>query len=128
MLTALNPFFFAFHTAWLAFNGVGWAWRATRRIHLLTITLTALSWFVLGIWHGWGYCVCTDWHWRVREQLGYESPPSYMQLLVLKLTGLEVPAAWADAVTLVLFAIVTVLTLVLNLRDWRRRSRAAESV
>ena len=52
----LNVGFFVFHTAWIVFNCVGWAWRRTRRWHLATVSLTALSWFGLGIRYGWGYC------------------------------------------------------------------------
>ena len=42
----LNVGFFVFHTAWIVFNCVGWAWRRTRRWHLATVSLTALSWSV----------------------------------------------------------------------------------
>ena len=71
MLFILNLLFFVFHTAGMIFNLVGWAWRRTRPFHLLTIGLTAFSWFILGIWHGWGFCLCTQWHWEVRQRLGY---------------------------------------------------------
>jgi len=41
--------------------------------HRASLLLTAFSWFVLGIWYGWGYCVCTDWHYMVlRDELGGE--------------------------------------------------------
>jgi hypothetical protein len=82
LLNILNLGFFVFHTLWIAFNCVGWVWRRTRRWQFLTLTLTTLSWFGLGIWYGWGYCPCTDWHWQVRARLGYDDPPSYVQLLV----------------------------------------------
>ncbi|MDP3718874.1 MAG: DUF2784 family protein [Acidobacteriota bacterium] len=72
----LNLGLFVLHTSWIAFNCLGWAWRRTRRWQLLTLTLTALSWFGLGIWYGWGYCPFTDWHWQVRSRLGYADPPS----------------------------------------------------
>lgn len=52
MLVFLDVFFFVFHTAWMIFNCVGWIWRRTRPWQLLTIILTALSWFVLGFWYG----------------------------------------------------------------------------
>jgi hypothetical protein len=121
MYEALNVGFFVFHTAWIVFNCTGWIWRSTRRWHLLTIALTALSWFGLGIWYGWGYCPCTDWHWQVRAELGYVDPDSYVQLLVRVLTGMDAPRALVDTLVLVIFAVAAVLTVVLNVRDYRRR-------
>jgi hypothetical protein len=117
---ALNVGFFVFHSGWMIFNAVGWAWRRTRPWHLATVGLTALSWFGLGIWYGWGYCPCTDWHWQIRERLGYVDPPSYTQLLMMELTGHSVSRAWADGVTLGVFATAAGLSLWLNVRDTRR--------
>ncbi len=34
MLITLNLLFFVFHTAWMIFNMLGWAWRRTRPFHL----------------------------------------------------------------------------------------------
>ena len=43
----LDIFFVVFHTLLVGFNMLGWAWRRTRRFHLITITVTLLSWFGL---------------------------------------------------------------------------------
>jgi hypothetical protein len=43
LLQVLNGFFLVFHTGLIVFNLVGWAWRRTRRLHLLTVGLTAGS-------------------------------------------------------------------------------------
>ncbi len=117
----LNVGFFAFHTVWIGFNCVGWLWRRTRRWHLATTGLTALSWFGLGIWYGWGYCPCTDWHWQVRTRLGYRDPVSYTHLLLRDVCGLELPPAQADAMTAGVFVLVAVLSITLNVRDMRRQ-------
>lgn len=117
----LNIAFFAFHSAWIVFNCAGWAWRRTRRWQLATVVLTALSWFGLGSWYGWGYCPCTDWHWRVRARLGYHDPPSYVQLLVREVTGIELSAFSADALALGTLIIVAILGVVWNVRDFRRK-------
>jgi hypothetical protein len=122
MLYALNFFFFLFHTAWMIFNMLGWAWRRTRPLHLLTMGLTAFSWFVLGIWHGWGFCVCTQWHWEVRQRLGYVDPErSYVALLVRSVTGIHVNETLSEAVTGIVFVVAALLGGVLSLRDRRRR-------
>jgi len=124
----LNIGFFVFHTLWIAFNCVGWIWRKTRPWHLATISLTALSWFGLGVWYGWGYCPCTDWHWQVRARLGYHDPASYTQLLIAEVTGLELAPRPADALTGAVFAVVTTLSVILTVRDRRgERRRTAEA-
>jgi hypothetical protein len=120
MNEALNVGFFAFHTAWILFNCFGWIWRRTRRLHLATVSLTALSWFGLGLWFGWGYCPCTDWHWQVRQRLGYIDPPSYTRLLIREVLGVDLGGARADMVTLLVFAAAATLSVVLNLRDRHR--------
>ena len=118
----LNIFFFAFHTAFTLFNCTGWIWRATRKWHLAALGLTAFSWFVLGIWYGWGYCLCTDWHWKVRQRLGYhDQSRSYIHLLVLKLTGANLDPRLVDTVTLNVFLLSVILSIWLNIRDWRKR-------
>jgi hypothetical protein len=123
-LEALNIGFFVFHTAWIGFNCVGWAWRPTRRWHLATVSLTAASWFGFGLWYGWGYCPFTDWHWQVRERLGFRDPPSYIQLLVREFAGIELRPAVADALALGTLLGVGALTAFLNLRDLRRPTHA----
>jgi hypothetical protein len=122
----LNIFFFAFHTALTLFNVIGWGLRRTRKLHLFTMLLTALSWFVLGIWYGWGYCVCTDWHWRVREALGKsDKSHSYIHFLLLKLTGIDVDPGIVDTVTLFVFLTTFILSVWLNIRDYRKYRQKA---
>jgi hypothetical protein len=118
----LNIGFFAFHTLWIAFNCAGWLWRQTRPWHLVTVSVTALSWFGLGMWYGWGYCPCTDWHWQIRARLGYQDPASYTQLLLRELTGIDLAPRHADALTAGVFALVAMLSITLNLRDRRQPS------
>jgi hypothetical protein len=118
----LNIFFFAFHTLFTLFNITGWIWPATRKWHLLTLLLTAGSWFILGIWYGWGYCACTDWHYDAREHLGYhDQQGSYIHFLLLKLTDISFNRQLVEQATLIVFLITTVLSVWLNVRDWRRR-------
>jgi hypothetical protein len=117
MDVALNAAFFLFHSIWIVFNLVGWGWRRTRRWHLATVSLTALSWFGLGYWYGWGYCPCTDWHWQVRERLGLDNPPSYVQLLVRELIGPDLSPRIADILTVGAFLPAAAASVVLNIRD-----------
>lgn len=112
MLSLLNIFFFVFHTIVTLFNVVGWMFTKTRKLHLLTMALTAGSWFVLGIWYGWGYCFCTDWHWQVREALGYhDHSNSYIHFLILKLTSVDFNPDLVDTITVIVFALCMMASL-----------------
>ena len=99
--------------------------RATRKWNLVTLLLTAFSWFVVGIWYGLGYCFCTDWHWEVREKLGYhDQQGSYIHFLVLKLTGISFDRQLVEWVTVVVFFISLIMSVWLNIRDWKRSRNA----
>ena len=118
----LNIFFFVFHTLFTLFNITGWVFRRTRKLHLITMSFTAFSWFVLGIWYGWGYCFCTDWHWLVREKLGYEDQSrSYIHFLLLKLTGIYFNIRLVEIVTFIVFLLSFILTIWLNIKDHRNK-------
>lgn len=119
-LRILDKLFFAFHTIWIAFNLIGWARRETRPIHRITVALTAFSWFVLGAFYGWGYCLCTDWHFRVRRALGERDPESsYVQLLIHHVLGIELSRRTSDRITIAVFACVVAAAAIGYRRDRR---------
>jgi hypothetical protein len=113
----LNVAFFVFDTSWIVFTCVGWIWKRTRPWQLATVSLTALSWVGLGPWFGWGYCPCTDWHWRVRARLGFTDSPSYVQLLLRELTRFDVRPVIADTVAVATLAVAALLGVTLTVRD-----------
>jgi hypothetical protein len=118
----LNYFFFVFHTLFTLFNITGWVFPKTRKWNLATLLLTAFSWFVLGIWYGWGYCLCTDWHWNVRQHLGYyDQQTSYIQFLLLKLTGIDFKEQLIENTTLIVFLTSLAISVYLNIRDFKNR-------
>ena len=120
MYQFLDLFFFIFHTCLILFNLFGWIWPATRKLNLFTLSATAFSWVVLGIWYGFGYCPCTHWHWLVRRELGYfEMPNSYIKFLIDELTGLNFEAYTVDLWTGILFSCAFLISLYLNIRTWR---------
>lgn len=122
MLSFLNVFFFVFHTAFMLFNLFGWIWKRTRKWNLYSILLTYSSWFILGIWYGWGYCMCTDYHWDIRRQMGIvDHSDSYTHFLILKTTGLNLNQELVDYITLGALVAATIISIILNSRDWRRK-------
>lgn len=117
----LNIFFFVFHTVLMLFNCFGWVWKKFRRWNLVTLLLTAGSWFIIGIWYGWGYCFCTDWHWTIREKMGlFDQSNSYVHFLLLKLTGINFQKDLVDKVTLIVFFVALGLSSWLNIVDYRK--------
>ena len=126
MLATANIFFFIFHTALILFNVFGWIPRATRRWNFVTLLLTLISWTVMGLRYGMGYCICTDWHWQIRHAMGIrDDPDSYIILLTQKLTGWTPATSLANTVAMWTFIVCFAASISLNLRDLSRKRRAA---
>ncbi len=115
----------ALHLLWTGFNAVGWAWRSTRRVHLVAVGITLLSWFGLGLAYGWGYCPLTDWHWRVKRALGEGPlPASWIEWALERVTGADWSSAFVDRLAASGVAAALALSAILHARD-RRGGRAA---
>jgi Protein of Unknown function (DUF2784) len=126
MYLLLDIFFPVFHTLLVLFNLTGWIWRKTRRLHLVVLTLTCLSWFGLGLFYGFGYCPCTDWHWRVKQELGEaDLPDSYVKYYLDLLTGLDWDSLLVDVSVLLLGLVALGTSAWLNWRDWHRSHRVS---
>jgi hypothetical protein len=122
LLLALDILFFVLHTALILFNMFGWAFEKTRKWHLLSLGLTFASWFVMGYWCGWGYCLCTDWHQQVRAARGivdYET--NYIQLLARVAAGMDWSVSFAESLALTTMAAIVLCTAWAN---WPRKKAA----
>ncbi len=119
MDTFLDHFFVVFHSGLILFNLTGWTWKRTRRIHLITIGGTVLSWFGLGICFGWGFCPSTYWHWEVKRKLGEaDLPASYVKYYLDNLTG----SAWDPQVVDVSVVALGLMALALSCWfNWKDR-------
>jgi len=114
----LDYFFIVFHSAWTIFNLLGWLWQRTRKLHLVTTLLTAISWFVLGYFYGWGYCLCTDWHWHVREHLGkLPKSNSFIDFVIVETSGFSIPPDVMDIAILIIFIFLLAMSISLNIKD-----------
>lgn len=122
MLQTVDFLFVAGHAILIAFNLSGWAFRRTRRLHLVVIGLTIGSWVLLGLVYGFGYCPCTDWHWDVKRALGEQDlPNSWVKYYADAVSGMDVDAGLIDAVVGACGFGALALSVALNLRDLRRR-------
>jgi hypothetical protein len=111
-----------FHTSLIIFNLFGWILRKTRRLNLLTLSLTGASWLFLGLIFGsLGYCPLTDWHFDILVKLGEtDLPNSYIKYMVNRLSGFDLASSLVDSVTLYLFLAALAVSVVLNVRDMVR--------
>jgi len=124
MYILLDKFFFVFHSSLIIFNLFGWIWKKTRLANLVVLLSTAFSWFILGIWYGYGFCPSTEWHWQVRVKLGlYDMPSSYIEFLIESLTGLDVSRKFVDIFALVFLILALLASILTNVRDWRKKKR-----
>lgn len=121
----LDKFFIIFHTVLALFNLFGWMWKKARRINLFSLILTLFSWIILGIWYGLGYCPLTEWHWRIRYRLGiYDMPESYIKFLLDTITGMDCNETAVDVGTAMAFSVAFVISMVLNIYDWRNKDKS----
>jgi hypothetical protein len=117
-----NSIFHLLHITIIIFNLFGWMWRKTRRANLILLFLTAFSWLGLGYWYGWGYCPITEWHWRIKMELGHQNiPDSYIKLLLDKLSGKDLNPRSVDFFTVIAFGAAFLASIFTNLRDFLKR-------
>ena len=125
MLPALNIIFFILHNVLIVFNLTGWIWQRTRHLHLLTIGATLFSWIVMGAWRGWGYCLCADWHFQIRRQMGiHQGESSYTEMLFNQIPGVTVSRTFADIVTVSGLILILLATTVVWIRTYKESIQA----
>jgi hypothetical protein len=106
------------HLFLIFFNLFGWAFKKTRLLNLISLLSTLFCWFVIGIWYGMGYCPLTDYHWKIKAQLGHEPlPPSYIKYLIDGIFKTDISNSSVTILTLSSTALALILSLTLNVRD-----------
>ncbi|MDD3875121.1 MAG: DUF2784 domain-containing protein [Bacteroidales bacterium] len=117
-LVFLDWGFTIFHLLLSLFNITGWIFKKTRKINLITIFLTAFSWFILGTRFGYGYCPLTDWHWKILRQLNYNDlPNSYIKFIIDRFFGTDINSVLVDNMVVLLFFVAFSGTIILNIKD-----------
>ena len=106
----LDFFYTLLHLFLIGFNMLGWIWKSTRKLHIIAVGMTAMSWFILGIWYGIGYCPVTDWQWSVKEKLGESNlPNSFIKYIADKISGRDVSDYAVDLATAISFGLVILI-------------------
>lgn len=122
MYAFLDTFFFIFHSIIIIFILLGWMWEKTRKANLIVLLLTAFSWFILGIWYGFGFCFLTEWHYQVRIKLGYlDMPSSYIKFFLDSITGLNFNAKMIDILTLTFYLLALTASIITNIKVWKNK-------
>ena len=90
----------AMHLSLILLLLIGWSIADTRFLHFLLVWLIFGSWFGLGLVYGFGYCLITDLHWKIKEKLG-EHPKSqyYVKYMVEKVTTRDFSEVVVNRVT-----------------------------
>jgi hypothetical protein len=119
-----DTFFFVFHICLIFFNLFGWIFKPLRKWNLVTLSLTAFSWFVLGAFYGFGFCFLTDWHWHIREKLGYANPyHSYIQFLVVTVFSIAVSEQLINFLTATFFFAALMMSIITNFQVFKKTNR-----
>ena len=122
LLQTLDYLMYALHVVVIGINTFAWIFHKTRRIHLVIILATTFSWFVLGIWYGFGYCFLTDLEWDIKRQLGETSlPASFIHYAINTTLNMGINTRLLDVLTGLIFGIALVMALILNYRDFKLR-------
>lgn len=111
-LQLLDYLYTVLHLLVIGFNMLGWIWQKTLKLHFITIMLTAVSWFGLGLWFGWGYCFLTDWQWEVKRKLGETNlPDSFIEYAAESLANHDISSQLVSICTAGIFFAVAVISI-----------------
>lgn len=115
MLQLLDVLLTIIHILIIVFNLFGWIPKRTRKAHLVSVLLTAASWFILGIWYGTGYCPFTEWQWKVKTELGEKGLPSnFVEYYMEKIAGRDISSSFVNTLIAVCFCLAVVMTIYVN--------------
>lgn len=112
-LNAANWLMHALHVVVLGWNVFGWMYQPWWPWHRLCVAATLASWTVIGAVVGkLGYCVLTDWHWRVRSALGARNLPETYIAFLLGRAGISVRPSVVSAGASVVFVAICAVAAV----------------
>lgn len=114
-LLAADRFLHLLHLGVMLFCVTGWMFPETRAANLVLIILIAISWFGLGKFHGYGYCLITGIQWKVKARLG-ERPrtASFVKYQFDKITGRDLNPESVNRYTQLGFYLSALASVYLN--------------
>lgn len=125
MLAALDYALAAIHVAFILSFLLLWIPRSTSRVHGYVVLVTALSWFGVGLFKGFGYCVLTDLEWHVKRARGIRHiPGSFLKYAGDFITGKDLSPAVVNTVAATTFLFGCAVAL---FRLWQRGRERSSS-
>ncbi len=122
-LRFLDIFLNFFHILLIFFNLFGWIYKPTRKLNLITVSLTVFSWFFLGIFFGIGYCPLTDWHYQIKKSLGQTNlPNSYIKYLLDTFTPFNIEEKMVEVGTFLGLIFCILGTGISNYKDFKKKA------
>ncbi len=87
----LDVFFNILHIIIILINCFGWAFKKTLMLNLILLLTTMLSWTILGVFFGLGFCFLTNLHFALLGELKPTNIPfSYLDYLLIENFNLKV--------------------------------------
>jgi hypothetical protein len=120
-LVVLDYFLTFSHSALVIFILTGWAFKKSRKVHLIIVSVTLFAWLVIGFIMGSiGYCPLTDWHWDIKRSLGETGlPSSFIKYMVDKIFNVNSGRLFIDAITGIGMVVSVILTITVNFKKNR---------
>ena len=118
-LKLLNISFHLIHLSIISFFLFGWLFETMRLPHLILSLLILLSWFGLGIFFGFGYCLVTDIQWRIKRRLKQEPATEfYVKYMIDKMTGLDTNPQFINGMTTYTYFGILIISIILFSFRW----------
>jgi len=115
-LRLLNIFFHLIHLSLIFFFLFGWLFEKMQLPHFILSLLILFSWFGLGAFFGFGYCLVTDIQWKIKRRLKQEPPTEfYMKYIIDKVTGLDTNPTFINGMTTYIFFGILIISTILLL-------------
>lgn len=103
------------HIVIAVFCVVGWIHPETRVYNFGLIILIAISWFGLGYFRGYGYCLVTDVQWRIKHRLGEKlTTQSFIKYELDRLAGRELDEKRVNLFTQMSFYLSAIASVFTN--------------
>lgn len=112
-LKLLNICFHLIHLSVIIFFLVGWLFEKMRIHHFILSILILLSWFGLGAFFGFGYCLITDIQWKIKRQLKREPDTEfYVKYMIDKITGFDTNPAFIKRMTIFIYFEILIISAI----------------
>lgn len=113
-LKLLNIVFHVLHLSIIFFFLFALLFEELRMVHFVLSILIFLSWFGLGAFFGFGYCLVTDIQWKIKRLLKQEPTTEYyVKYMIDKVTGLDTNPVFINRMTTYIYFIILTISTVL---------------